>query len=204
MLEFTPKERSLFKKLTTPRKIQQFINSIPINFEKGGDTCFSPRMVLQEWKAHCMEGAILAAVALRFQGFPPLLVDLETTKDDYDHVITVFRQKGHWGAISKTNHGVLRYRDPIYKSIRELVMSYFHEYFDSKGKKTLRTYTLPINLSRFDEHGWMTSKQEVWYIPNYLTTVKHISLLSRSQIRLLKKPDQIEQKVGEMVEWTKD
>ena len=203
MFEFAPQEKSLLKKLDTPRKIQHFINSIPINFEKNGDTCFSPRMVLQEWKAHCVEGAMLAAAALRLQGFPPLIVDLETTKGDYDHVIAVFQQKGHWGAISKTNHGVLRYRDPIYKSIRELVMSYFHEYFDSKGKKTLRTYTLPVNLSQFDKKGWMTSEQEVWYVPDYLTTVKHVPILSRAQIAILKKPDQIEQKVGRLVEWRK-
>jgi len=133
-----------------------------------------------------------------------LIVDLESSKDDFDHVIAVFQHKGHWGAISKTNHAVLRYRDPIYNSVRELVMSYFHEYFDEKGRKTLRCYTEPVDLSRFDERGWMTAKENVWYIPEHLVEVPHLPLLTRSQIKLLKKPDLVEMKYGEIVEWKKE
>lgn len=203
MFNYTAAELKLFQKLNTPRKIQHFLNTIPINFEEEGDTCYSPRQVLQKNKAHCMEGALLAAAILRFQGYKPLIVDLTATKNDYDHVIAVFKQNGYWGAISKTNHAVLRYRDPIYKTIRELVLSFFHEYFDDKGGKNLRSYTSPINLSRFDKKKWITSDQEVWYIPEYLVQAKHIPLLSKRQIALLKKPDEIEIRAGKLVEWKK-
>lgn len=194
-------ELSILKKLNTPRKIQEFINKIPINFEEKEETCLSPRMVLKQNKAHCMEGAMLAALALRIHGYRPLLVDLTANKYDEDHVITVFKQKGGWGAISKTNHCVLRYRDPVYKTIRELVMSFFHEYFDDKGRKNLRTYTQPVNLARFDPRGWMTSEENVWYIPDYLAEAPHLRILSRSQISRLKKPDPIELESGSLREW---
>ena len=200
---FKSPEIALFKSLNTPRKIQHFLNHIPANFEPDGDTCLSPRMVLKENRAHCIEGAMLAALILRIHGHQPLLVDLEATRDDFDHVIAVFKQHGHWGAISKTNHAVLRYRDPIYKTIRELVMSYFHEYFDKNGKKTLRKYTEPIDLSLFDYREWMSTEEELWYIADHLAKAKHISLLNRKQIALLKKPDTIEMEFGEVVEWKK-
>ena len=161
-------------------------------------------MVLRENRAHCMEGAMFAAVALRFQGHKPLVVDLTSVKDDDDHVITVFKHKGHWGAISKTNHAVLRYREPIYRSIRELVMSFFHEYFtNGDGKKTLRSYSMPVDLSRFDKIGWMTAEEDVWYVPEYLFEVQHKPILSRSQIAFLRKADAIEIKAGSLVEWKK-
>ncbi|MEK6900034.1 MAG: hypothetical protein AABX05_02820 [Nanoarchaeota archaeon] len=205
MFGFTEKEIEIFKALNTPKKIQDFINEIPVNYEPDGDTVLSPRMVLKENRAHCMEGAMLAATALRFHGHRPLVVDLATVKDDDDHVITVFKQNNHWGAISKTNHAVLRYREPVYRSIRELAMSYFHEYFTNHdGKKTLRSYSMPIDLSRFDKKGWMTAKENVWYVPEYLFTVPHRQILSRSQIALLRKADPIERKAGEIIEWKKN
>lgn len=185
--------------INTPSKIQDFLNGLRINFELNGDTCLSPRKVLREGHCHCMEGAILAAAILRLQGYKPLIVDLETSKDDYDHAIAVFNKNGFWGALSKTNHAVLRYREPVYKSIRELVMSFFHEYFlDSNGKKTLRRFSMPVNLERFDKYGWMISEEDVWYIPEYLTRVKHFDLLTRSQIALLRKADEIEIKAGSL------
>lgn len=113
---------------------------------------------------------MLAAAALRMHGHRPLVVDLKATEADDDHVIAVFRQHGSWGAISKTNHAVLRYREPVYASIRELVLSFFHEYFLKNGKKTLRSYSQPVDLSRFDRRGWMTSEEDVWYIPEYRDT----------------------------------
>src|SRR3989344_1742309 len=128
MYGLNEKEVKMLKALNTPRKIQDFLNKIPINFEEKGDTCFSPKMVLKKWKAHCIEGAMLAAVALRLNGKKPLVVDLTSVPEDFDHVICVFKEDGCWGAISKTNHAVLRYREPVYKNIRELVMSFFHEY----------------------------------------------------------------------------
>ncbi len=204
MLEIPAKEYEVLKDLNTPRKIQNFINAIPCNFEEQGDTCMSPLMALRQNKAHCIEGAMLAALALRIQGYEPLVVDLEATKDDFDHVIAVFKQSGFWGAISKTNHGVLRYRDPVYRDIRELVMSYFHEYFiNQNGKKSLRRYTEPINLAMFDDDGWMTAEDNIWYVSDYLTQVKHIELLNRSQIASLRNATLTERKLGEVVQWEK-
>ncbi len=204
MFGFNKKEVEIFLKLNTPKKIQDFLNKIPVNYELHGETVLSPRMVLKENRAHCMEGAMFAAVALRFHGHKPLVVDLTSVKDDDDHVVTVFKHKGHWGAISKTNHAVLRYREPVYKTIRELVMSYFHEYFTNhNGKKTLRSYSMPVDLSRFDKKGWMTAEKDVEYIPDYLVEVSHKQILSRSQIALLRKADMIEIKAGKMVEWKK-
>lgn len=202
--DFTPAERNILRSLDTPRKLQLFLNKIPINFEEHGETCYSPRLVLRHRRAHCMEGALLAAAALRMHGFPPLVVDLHVADHDLDHVVAVFRQHGRWGAISKTNHAVLRYRDPVYKSIRELVMSYFHEYFDDKGRKTLRSFTLPVDLSRFDAQGWMTAEDEVWYIPEYLADVRHYPVMGRKHLALLKRSDKIELDYSGFTEWGRD
>ena len=134
---FTEEELRILRKLRTPVKVQDFVNSLEENFEKNGETCMSPRKVLRERKAHCVEGALLASVALRLQGHKPLIVDLNSAPGDDDHVLAVFRKAGKWGAITKTNHAVLRYREPIYRDIRELAISFFHEYFlNSNGKKT--------------------------------------------------------------------
>lgn len=193
---------NVLRKLKTPSKIQDFLDSLEINFEEDGkDTCLSPKTVLKLGKCHCMEGAILAALALRFQGHKPLVVDLEANRKDYDHVVAVFKKNGKWGAISKTNHVTLRYREPVYNTIRELVMSYFHEYYDHKGKKNLRKYSMPVDLSRFDGKGWMTSEDEVWYIPDYLSRIKHFPILNKRQIHSLRKADEIEIKAGKIVEW---
>ena len=200
----TNTELRLLRKLDTPIKIQDFLDTLPINFEKHGETYMSPRRVLRERKAHCMEGAMLAALALRIAGQKPLIVDLRTTDaDDDDHAIAVFRKDGHWGAISKTNHATIRYRDPVYTTIRELVMSYFHEYTDPKGKKILRTYTNPVDLSRFDKRGWMTTEEELWYVPEYLESARHYRLLTRSQINVLRRADAMERKIGAVTEWKK-
>lgn len=196
-------ELKILKKLNTPAKIQDFLDKIKINFEEDGDTCLSPMSVLEKGVCHCVEGAVLAALALRVNGWPPLLVDLTANKNDLDHVVAVFKKDGKWGAISKTNHAVLRYREPIYNSIRELAMSYFHEYLDDKGRKNLRSFSLPVNLKRFDRRGWMTTKEEVDYIPAYLVDVKHFPILNRKQIRNLRRADAIEIRAGQMTEWKK-
>jgi len=201
---FSREELRILRKLNTPPKIQDFLNSLKINFEEEGDTCFSPRKVLKEGRAHCIEGALLAASALRFHGYRPLIVDLEADNKDEDHVIAVFNIKNKWGAITKTNHAVLRYREPIYRDIRELVMSFFHEYFlNSNGKKTLRAYSRPVDLSRFDKKGWMTSDEDVWYIPEYLTEIKHIKILDGKNIRKLRRADSIEIEAGKLTEYKK-
>lgn len=195
-------ELKLFKSLNTPEKVQDYINKIPINFEEDGkDTCFSPRRVLRENKCHCIEGAILAALILRVNDSPPLLVDLTASSKDFDHVIAVFQKDGKWGAISKTNHSALRYREPVYNSIRELVMSYFHEYFNDDGKKTLRSYSEPVDLTMFDHENWMTTEDEIWSIPNYLAEIEHFPILTKSQIASLRDADEIEMKAGKLVEW---
>lgn len=145
---------------------------------------------------------MLAAVCLRLQGQKPLIMDFETI-DEEDHVIAIFKQYGHWGAISKTNHAVLRYRDPVYKTVRELAMSYFHEYLDKKGRKTLRTYSNPVNLSQFDHRGWMASEQDVWYVVDHLRKIPHIKICSRPQIASLKNGDPLEVSLGNVIEWKK-
>ena len=202
MTLWTPEEKKIFKSLTTPAKIQDFVNGLRYRVLGDNETSYSPRMVLKHRQAQCIEGAIFAAAALRTQGFKPLILDLEAADPDYDHVVAVFQINSHWGAISKTNHGVLRYREPVYKTIRELAMSYFHEYFlQSTRAKTMRAFSKPVDLSRFDKQGWETAESDIWYIAEYLTEIPHTSILTRSQLRRLRKADHIEAKMGEHVEY---
>lgn len=203
MFGFTKKELGILKKLSTPPKIQDWLEKLPINFELQGETCMSPRQVLKKRTAHCIEGAMLAAVALRLQGHRPLLVDLKASARDDDHVIAVFREQGKWGAISHVNHNVLRYRDPAYRDIRELAMSYFHEYFLQNRRKSLRSYSHPVDLSRFDKRGWMTADQDLWYLPRYLNKVKHFPVAPQRAIRKLRRVDAIEIKAGNIEHWSK-
>jgi hypothetical protein len=163
----------------------------------------SPRRVIASGKAHCMEGAMFAAAVLEFHGQKPLVLDLRSTirPHDDDHIVAVFRQFGCYGAISKTNHAVLRYREPVYKTLRELVLSYFHEYFLKSGKKTLREYSNPVDLGRFDKIPWRISERNLFEIPKYLNDIRHFSLLSEGQVKNLRKADPIEMKAGELVEW---
>lgn len=184
--------------LKTPVRVQDFLETLPFNFCTNGDTCYSPRRVLEHKTAHCMEGAMLAALALRLQGRRPLILDLEAAAHDDDHVVALFQDHGHWGAISKTNHGVLRYREPIYRSVRELVASYFHEYFDKTGKKTLESFSRPIDLARFDRQNWMTSAEDVWFVPEHLTNIPHTALLTASQKRKLRRADPVEIQAGDI------
>jgi len=201
MFNLNKEELALLKPLNTPRKIQAFLDTLKINFEKGGETCMSPRRVLKTGRAHCLEGAMLAAAALRLNGQPPLVLDLTASDADDDHVVALFRQHGHWGALSKTNHAVLRYREPVYKTIRELALSYFHEYFTHDGKKTLRSFSPPVNLSRFDRLNWMTTDQDLWKIAEYLCEVRHSAILTRHQLATLRKADPLEIRAGRLVEW---
>ena len=177
MDSFTPAERAVFRRLNTPARIQRFLDGeLAYNKEPGGPSCRSPRRVLRDRTAHCMEGALFGAAALRMLGHPPLLLDLEAVRDD-DHVLAIFQVRGRWGAIAKSNYSGLRYREPIYRSLRELVMSYFEHYFNLRREKTLRGYSRPVNLARFDGHGWMTSEEDPWIIPEYLCTIAHTPLL---------------------------
>ena len=196
-------EIKLFIRLNSPAKIQDYLNSIKFNFEKRGDTCYSPRFVLKNKIAHCMEGAMFAAAALEFIGYKPLVMDLRAVEHDFDHVVALFTEGGYWGAISKTNHAVLRYREPVYKTIRELAMSYFHEYFDNKGRKNLREYSRPLNLNRFNYLDWHTTEKNLFQIPEYLDSIKHYKILNKQQIRNLRKADKIEIEAGKIVDWKK-
>lgn len=198
MTGLSREELATLRKLTTPRKIQDFLDTIPAAF---GETCRSPRMVLRERRALCIEGAMLAAAALRLHGYPPLLMDLKSIMRDDDHVVAVYKKDGCWGAISKTNHGVLRYREPVYRSPRELAMSFFHEYFLDDGRKTLRSFSSPLDLSRFDKKGWMTDEKDLWYIAEYVDLARHHPLLTKSQIAGLRPADKIEREMGRLIQW---
>ena len=186
---FDADETRVLKALKTPERIQRFLDTeIAYNKEPDGDTLRSPRRVLRDKVAHCMEGALLAAAALRVQGFPPLLLDLEAVRDD-DHVLAIFKQHGHWGAIAKSNYSGLRFREPVYRNLRELAMSYFEHYFNHSREKTLRNYSRPVNLSRFDRMGWMTAESDLWVISEHLATIPHVSLLRTGVERRLAKVD---------------
>jgi len=184
---FTTREWRALRALRTPVGIQRALEAMPYHV---GATAWSPRRVLREETAHCLEGAVFAAVALRALGFPPLLLDLEAVQDT-DHVIAVYRQRGHWGAIGKSNFSGLRYREPVYRSVRELVVSYFENYVNLRGERTLRAYSRPINLARFDRThpGWMTSADDLWWIPERLVRVPHTRLLPEAVIRSLTRVD---------------
>jgi hypothetical protein len=173
---FEPAERAVFRRLTSPEKIQRFLDDLAYNKEPGGATCHSPRRVLRDRTAHCMEGALFGAAALRMIDHPPLLLDLEAVRDD-DHVLAVFRQRGLWGAVAKSNYSGLRYREPVYRTLRELVMTYFEHYYNPRGERTLRAYSRPINLSRFDRRNWMTAEEDPWFVPEYLCEIAHTPVL---------------------------
>ena len=199
---WTKEEIRFLKALKTPARIQDFVNSLRYRVQGDNETCLSPRSVFLRREAQCIEGAMFAAAALRMNGYPPLILDIEATKDDLDHVVAVFKKDGYWGAISKTNHGVLRYREPVYKTVRELAMSYFHEYFlQENRKKTMRTFSRPVNLSRFDQRGWEAAKEDIWYIPEYLLEIPHKNILNKKQIKNLRKADKIEVRMAEFTEW---
>lgn len=202
MTSWTPDEMRVLNKLSTPAKVQDFLSAMPYNAVDDNDTCMSPRRVLRHQKAQCMEGAMFAAAALRVHGFPPLILDLSAAQDDADHVVALFRIDGCWGAISKTNHAVLRYREPVYRTLRELAMSYFHEYFlQTNGKKTMRGFSRAIDLSRFDTRSWETNESPNWFIPEYLCDVPHTPILTKTQIARLRKADATERRAGDIVEW---
>ncbi|MDP8983351.1 MAG: hypothetical protein M3O35_22475 [Acidobacteriota bacterium] len=186
---FTPTEWRQLQRLKTPALIQRFLDrDIAYNQEPEGDTCYSPRRVLRDRVAHCMEGALFAAAALRVQGFPPLLLDLAATQDS-DHVLAIFRQRGHWGAIAKSNFAGLRFREPVYRTVRELALSYFEHYYNLRGQKTLRAYSRPVGLRRFDPIHWMTAADDVWEIPSYLCDIRHTPLLTAAMERNLNTMD---------------
>ena len=196
----TPTEEKAFKRCNTPAKIQDYLNRLKNNWEPAGDTCRSPRVVMQEGSAHCIEGAILAAAMLLYHGEKPLLLDLRAKRKDLDHVVALFKRDNHWGAISKTNHAVLRYREPVYKTIRELALSYFHEYFTNDGTKNLVSYSKPLNLFVFGDN-WITTEEELWGIPDTLEEQPHYLLYPKGLDKHFRLADAIERTAGTITEW---
>jgi len=198
-LGLTKAEYAILKRLSTPNKIQDFVSALRANFEHKGDTCLSVREVLRRHHAHCIEGAMLAACALWIHGEPPLLLDLRAVHD-FDHVIALFRRHGCWGAISKTNHAQLRYRNPVYRTLRELAMSYFHEYTNKKGRLTLRSYSRAFDLRKVNPKLWVTNGSNCWDLPEMLDEIQHYPLVSKKQVHLLSRRDAMERKVGKLLE----
>lgn len=201
MFGLTKEELRVLRELKSPAHIQDFLNRTPFNFEKGGNTHYSPRLVLKKKTAHCIEGALLAAVVLWINGEPPWLMDLKSARGDDDHVIALYKRNGYWGAVSKTNHPVLRFRDPVYKTTRELALSYFHEWFmNEDGKKTLRSFSKPLNMKRFGE-GWITSEKPLFWLDRELNALPHFPVAPKKNLKSLRAADSIERKAGKMTEW---
>ncbi len=200
--KFEHQEFDVFKKLNSPQKVQDFLDKIPVNFGKKGHTLRSPLFALNHNQIHCMEGALLASAIFWYHGNKPLLLDLKTTESDFDHVVALFKRNGLWGAVSKTNHAVLRYRDPVYKSVRELAMSYFNEYFTDDGVKTMRSYSLPFDLRKFSVE-WLTSSDDLWDIGTALDESPHKKIFPNNAHRHLRPAHTLEIKAGKLTEWKK-
>jgi hypothetical protein len=182
---FTRSERRALRALKTPAGVQRFLDDLPYNLSF---TARSPRQVLRDRTASCLEGGIFAAAALRVLGFPPLIFDLEADRDT-DHVVAIFKVRGHWGAVAKSNFTGCRYREPVYRSLRELAMSYFNIYFNLRWERTLRRYSRPVNLARFDRLDWMTTDKPIWFIAEYLCEIPHIRLLMPAMEKTLTRVD---------------
>ena len=204
MWGLTVREQQSLQKLDSPIAIQDFLDSIPMNHEKKGETHFSPRRVLREKKAHCIEGALLAAAALWLHGERPLLMDLCADKkryDDDDHVVALYKRNGYWGAISKTNHATIRFRDPVYKTLRELALSYFHEWFMNKnGIKSMQSYSRPLDMTRFGT-DWVTTEEDLWFVDDALNALPHYPLVPAKNGKFIRKADAMELKAGRFIEW---
>ena len=188
MYGLTPAETRLLRRLSTPARDQRYLDSLAYNTEKGGETYRSPRRVIRDRTAHCAEGAFLAAAAFRLQGRRPLLLDLESVRDD-DHVLAVYRDGGAWGAVATSKFAGLRFRAPVYRTIRELALSYFEDYYNWGGERTLRGYSRPLSLARFDRIGWMTTEAELWPIVEHLAAAPHTPLITPAMARRLPRLD---------------
>ena len=197
-LDLPPEIVRPLRALNTPVRIQRFIDELPYQY---ANTAWSPQRVLRERKGHCLEGALLAAAALRLNGHPPLLMDLEAVHDD-DHVVAIYREGGLWGSIAKSNFAGLRFRAPVYRTLRELALSYFEHYYNLRGERTLRSYSRPMNLERLDSQHWMTSEKNVWCVPEYLIAARHYPLFPDKVARALPRLDRRSFDAG-MTGWTK-
>jgi hypothetical protein len=197
----TPAEHRLFSRLDSPQKIQTYIDRVPANYELGGDTVLSPRRMIQDHVAHCAEGALFAAAVLMFHGQRVWLMDLQALPRDQDHIVTLFRQRGLWGAISKTNHAILRWRDPIYRSARELAMSYAHEYCLPGGKKSLLAYSKPFSLARYAPKRWVIAGEDLHWLMDELDASPHVPVAPKRALQSRRRSSPVELRAQEVVEW---
>ena len=186
--DFTPRELRTLRALNTPTKVQRYLDELAYNHERGGATCRSPRRVLRDRTAQCAEGALFAAAAFRVNGRTPLIVDLEAVRDD-DHLLAVYRDRGHWGAVGKSKFAGLRYRAPVYRTVRELVLSYFEDYYNYAGERTLRRYSRATSLIRFDRLGWMTSEADLWPVIDHFVGLPHVQLVPPAIAKRLPRKD---------------
>ena len=194
------KEFRVLSRLKKPGSIQDFLDDVPINHERRGETCSSPLVALRRGTMHCMEGALVAALALWMNGYAPLIMDLKSSDNDVDHLVALFRIHGYWGGITKTNHAVLRYREPIFRDPRELAVSYFHEYTLPDGRKTLRSYSAPYDLRRY-RRDWVTTEEPLWDLETKIDKSRHFRILNRRQLAGLRRADDIEIRAGKLIEW---
>jgi hypothetical protein len=177
MYGLTRSELAVLRRLSTPEKIQRYLDGLTYNLEPHGDTLRSPRRVIRDRTAHCAEAALFAAAAFRVNRRPPLILDLEADNDD-DHVLAVYRERGLWGAVALSKFAGLRFRAPVYRTTRELVMSYFEDYYNWDGDRTLRAYSRPLSLARFDRLDWMTAEKDLWPVVEWLAVVPHTKLVA--------------------------
>jgi hypothetical protein len=191
-MKWTKDEIRFLKTLNSPDKIQGFLDSIEYN---PNYECRSPRWVMRKRSAHCFEGALFAAAALEFIGYKPLIVDMRAVNDD-DHVIAVFREDGFWGAVAKSNFTSLRYREPVYRSLRELIMSYFDFFFNTKGFKSLRSYSIPFNLSAFESRNWTTTDEDLEFVGDRIEALHHFPVATPERIKRLCKASDSMLKAG--------
>lgn len=200
----SPSEHAVFKKLKTPELIQDYLEALPQNFSfSRAETFRSPRRVLQKKSSYCFEGAVFGAASLAYHGREAWLLDLQTSNDDWDHVVALFKEKNLWGAVSKTNNPILRYRDPVYRTVRELAMSYFHEYFLENGKKSMLAYSRPFDLARFKPEEWVVTEEPLDWLAEKLDDSPHYPVAPKSVLKNARKATTLERKLLSMREWEK-
>jgi hypothetical protein len=197
----TPAEHRVFARLDTPQKVQDFLDGIQVNFEPNGDTAMSPRRVLETRVAHCAEAAVFACAAFAYHGKKAWLMDLQARPTDKDHIVTLFQERGLWGAISKTNHAILRWRDPIYRSAREVAMTYAHEYALPSGLKSLMEYSRPFSLTRYAPERWVTAEEDLDWLLFDLDLSPHVPLAPTHAMRKRRRSAAVEMRAQEVVEW---
>jgi hypothetical protein len=186
-------ERQILDQLTSPIKIQNFLDDLTYS----ADTFYRcPLRVFRDRTAHCFDGALFAAATLRRIGHPPLILDMIPNDRDDDHLLALCKHGRHWGSVAKSNFVGLRFREPIHRTLRELVMSYFEQYYNVAGEKTLRGFTVPLNLKSFDKWSWMTSDDNLDRIAKRLDAIRRTDILAPSMIDTLSKIDERSYKAG--------